>query len=166
MKSLRVVFGSLAILFIATAAGCAEGTDVRPELKINREKADRCVEPTDVMRRDHMKFLLHQRDETVHKGIRTKKYSLKECVDCHANKDESGQYLSVNAPGEFCQACHAYASVSIDCFQCHATKPKQTAVFHPIVNEKMRTFKETHDNSTGKLLDGLLAKKRPTGTER
>jgi hypothetical protein len=37
---------------------------------------ERCVEPNDVMRREHMDFLMHQRDDTVHAGIRGAKYSL------------------------------------------------------------------------------------------
>jgi hypothetical protein len=84
-----------------------------------------CVEPTDVMRRNHMKLILHQRDETMHLGIRTPRHSLAECVACHVSKDESGRYLPVNAEGQFCESCHEYAAVEIDCFQCHATVPRQ-----------------------------------------
>jgi hypothetical protein len=34
---------------------------------------------------------------------------------------------------DFCVSCHAYAAVKIDCFECHASKPKQTA-FHPMTS--------------------------------
>ncbi len=27
----------------------------------------------------------------------------------------------------FCQSCHSYASVKIDCFECHASKPERAA---------------------------------------
>ena len=84
---------------------------------------DRCVEPTEFMRRNHMELLLHQRDETVYLGVRTKKHSLVECIACHAERDSNGQFVSINAKGQFCQDCHATAAVSMDCFQCHATKP-------------------------------------------
>lgn len=84
---------------------------------------DRCVEPTEFMRRNHMEVLLHQRDETVHLGVRTKKHSLVECIACHAERDSNGKFVSINAEGQFCQDCHATAAVSMDCFQCHATKP-------------------------------------------
>ncbi len=84
-----------------------------------------CVEPTEVMRRDHMKFLMHQRDETMHRGIRTTKHSLVECLSCHTRKDDEGRFVSINAPGEFCQECHAYSGVTMDCFGCHATTPRQ-----------------------------------------
>ena len=33
-------------------------------------KGDKCVEPTDVMRRNHMEFILHQRDDTMRRGVR------------------------------------------------------------------------------------------------
>ncbi len=81
-----------------------------------------CVAPTDVMRRDHMKFLLHQRDETVLKGIRTKKYSFTGCIDCHAQAGEDGQIVRAEDPEYFCTACHIYASVRIDCFECHSDR--------------------------------------------
>ena len=44
-----------------------------------------CVEPTAEMRRNHMNYILHQRDETMHRGIRTKQYSLVECINCHVS---------------------------------------------------------------------------------
>lgn len=86
---------------------------------------DKCVEPTDVMRREHMNFIMHQRDETMHKGIRgiTAKHSLKDCIDCHAGYDDKGQAIPVNAEGQFCESCHNYTAVSIDCFGCHRTTP-------------------------------------------
>jgi len=78
------------------------------------------VEDTASMRREHPDMLRHQRDQTMHEGIRTKKYSLKECIACHA----STQTGSVLGEKGFCESCHNYASVSIDCFRCHASKPK------------------------------------------
>jgi hypothetical protein len=83
-------------------------------------KGDKCVEPTDDMRRNHMEYILHQRDETVHEGLRTKQYSLKNCIDCHANPATN----SVLGEGGFCESCHRYASVSIDCFSCHSSSPE------------------------------------------
>ncbi len=90
---------------------------------VPRGRGEQCVEPSDVMRRDHMEFLVHQRDRTVHDGIRTKRHSLIECIACHAMRGEDGGYVAVNAPGQFCAGCHAYAGVKIDCFQCHAAVP-------------------------------------------
>ena len=87
-----------------------------PQFKIT--KGDKCVEPTDVMREQHMEFILHQRDETVHRGIRTSKYSLQNCVSCHADPVTK----RVTGKEGFCESCHTYAAVSIDCFSCHTDK--------------------------------------------
>jgi hypothetical protein len=92
-------------------------------------KGEQCVEPTEYMRRNHMKLLTHQRDETVHEGIRTKKYSLKECINCHASQ-QTGSVTA--AKDNFCVSCHTYAAVKIDCFDCHSSKPQSTATLHPL----------------------------------
>ncbi|TXT35702.1 MAG: hypothetical protein FD135_4753 [Comamonadaceae bacterium] len=78
------------------------------------------MEESAFMRRNHMKLLKHQRDDTLRGGVRTGKYSLKECVSCHAS--QSTQSVNASA-GDFCQSCHTYAAVKIDCFECHASKP-------------------------------------------
>ena len=84
-----------------------------------------CVEPEDVMRRDHMNFILHQRDETMHNGIRTSKYSFSECIDCHVQPDENGNIAGIESKEHFCSSCHEYAAVTIDCFECHADRPQK-----------------------------------------
>lgn len=89
---------------------------------------EQCVEPTELMRRNHMDMLIHQRDKTVHQGIRTKNHSLLECIACHAEKDTDGKFVAINAEGQFCQSCHAAVAVSMDCFQCHAAKPEPSKV--------------------------------------
>lgn len=86
-------------------------------------KLDACVEPTAYMRRRHFELIKHQRDITVHEGVRATDYSLAGCIDCHVQKDAQGQYVPINAPGEFCSGCHQYTGASLDCFTCHATKP-------------------------------------------
>ena len=86
-------------------------------------KGKYCVEPTDVMRRDHFEYLMHHRQISVHLGVRTKKHSLVGCVDCHASQADDGTYISVNEPGQFCRSCHLYTAVKIDCFSCHAAVP-------------------------------------------
>ena len=79
------------------------------------------MEPTEVMRRDHMKMILHQRDETMHQGIRTVKHSLKNCVNCHADPKTE----SVLGHNGFCESCHTYAAVTMDCFGCHTDKAEK-----------------------------------------
>ena len=124
----------LAISVVSVASSSPEPAGRTPKPTIEAGKGDKCVEDTDYMRRNHMKLLLHQRDDTMHQGIRTKKYSLQNCIECHASK-KNNSVLGSNE--NFCQSCHSYAAVKIDCFECHATKPKApvsaAGFFHPIV---------------------------------
>lgn len=83
----------------------------------------KCVAPTDDMRRNHMNMLLHQRELTVREGLRDPKYSLKNCVDCHADPKTN----SVLGPKGFCESCHTQAAVRIDCFECHSPTPQAVA---------------------------------------
>ena len=87
-------------------------------------KGERCVADPAFMRRNHMELLKHQRDETVHGGIRGAKHSLKECIACHASR-ETGSVAKSDS--NFCVSCHSYAAVKIDCFECHAGKPAALA---------------------------------------
>lgn len=87
-------------------------------------KAKTCVAVTDFMRRYHMVMLKHQRDLTVKEGIRTKRFSLKECIACHAVNGSDGQPVAYQDSRHFCRSCHDYAAVRIDCFECHASKPE------------------------------------------
>lgn len=119
---MRALVFILAMIFLPTLAVAQEGGGV-PSPSITKARGDKCVADTDYMRRFHMKELSHQRDGTMHEGIRTKRFSLKECVACHSTTDADGKPVPINAPGEFCASCHEYAAVQVDCFQCHATKP-------------------------------------------
>ena len=112
----------LVLLILPAVAGAQDSRVAGPV--IPRGKGEQCVADTDYMRRFHMTELMHQRDETIQRGVRAKKFSLKECVACHATTGADGKAVPINAPGEFCASCHEYAAVSIDCFQCHATKPE------------------------------------------
>ena len=114
---------ALMVLLLPLSAAAEEGRVTGPV--ITRGQGDKCVADTDYMRRFHMKELVHQRDRTVQDGVRTPRFSLNECIACHAEKDDSGVFKPVNAPGQFCASCHEFAAVKIDCFECHATKPEQ-----------------------------------------
>lgn len=121
--------GTLAVLLLAVGAYAASSaTDkavrtAKPEIVIDRSKSgEKCVEETSFMRKNHMKLLMHQRDETMHKGIRTEKHSLQNCINCHASA-KNNSVLGSNE--NFCQGCHTYAAVNLDCWECHASKPKQ-----------------------------------------
>jgi hypothetical protein len=110
----------MTIAFLPLAHAGAGGSVPKPV--IQKAKGDKCVEDTDYMRRNHMKVLNHHRDRTVHEGIRTKQHSLKNCINCHATPDASGRE-TVLGKDHFCQSCHSYAAVTIDCFECHSSKP-------------------------------------------
>ncbi len=103
-----------------------------PKPVIQKGEGDKCVEDTDYMRRNHMKVLNHHRDKTMHEGIRTKQHSLKGCIDCHATPNAAGQ-KTVLGKDHFCQSCHSYAAVSVDCFQCHSSKPAANASAQPVM---------------------------------
>ncbi|HTT12387.1 MAG TPA: hypothetical protein VMG60_15985 [Burkholderiaceae bacterium] len=109
----RIVLPALlagAMSLVATAAGRV------PQPAYDVDKSTTCVAPPAEMRRTHMDLLKHRRDETVHAGVRGGKTSLEACIDCHAGK--AGGTVT-GRPGAFCEACHAYAGVRLDCFECH-----------------------------------------------
>lgn len=115
----RLLITSL-ILFSVVLTGTT--SSIAGELTI---KPESCVEDTDFMRRNHMDMLQHDRDKTMHKGIRDIKFSLKGCINCHAEKDESGQVVNIKDERHFCRGCHDYAAVKVDCFQCHSSLPEE-----------------------------------------
>ncbi len=116
---------SLVLLMLAVAAPVSAADTTRvPKPVIETGKGEQCVESTGFMRKNHMELLKHQRDETMHKGIRTRNHSLNGCIECHASRSNSSV---VGSDRNFCQSCHSYAAVKLDCFECHASKPKAAA---------------------------------------
>ena len=109
-------------LMVAADAGASSFGQVVIPSPSKPPDAANCVEPVAVMRRDHMKYLLHQRDETVLDGERGKKYSLVGCIDCHNPASANEKIVRYEDPQHFCASCHNYASVKIDCFECHADR--------------------------------------------
>ncbi len=103
-----------------------------PEAQRRFSEEQGCVEPTEEMRSNHMEYILDQRDATVHEGIRTTQYSLNECIDCHVS--DATDAPRADSEKHFCNSCHTYAAVSIDCFQCHADRPVKTK-FQSRLNE-------------------------------
>ncbi len=97
---------------------------------LDAARAGPCVEDPKLMRRSHPDFLKHGRDDTVRKGVRGIRHSLAACVDCHASKAD-GRVLG--SERHFCQGCHTYAAVKVDCFDCHAStaRPSATAAAAP-----------------------------------
>ena len=116
----------LSLISVSLSAVSAESGLVVPKANQTAGKdatKRECVLPIPEMRRNHMEHILHQRDETVHNGIRTTQFSLTECVNCHVPTKPKGQEIRVTSNKHFCNSCHTYAAVSIDCFQCHNDQP-------------------------------------------
>jgi hypothetical protein len=80
------------------------------------------------MRRNHMALIRHQRDLTVREGIRTTRHSLANCVDCHADPKTGRATGSAEA---FCDGCHRYAAVTLDCFECHSDRARTASAGRP-----------------------------------
>lgn len=160
-KLLNVLPALLALTLSAPAAAGDTKDGVGPNIPAP-VKGEQCVEDTDEMRRNHMNYLLKHRDETLREGIRTKQYSLKECLECHVPAKEETQ--AKRSEGEhFCKSCHMYAGVKIDCFQCHAERPEKSAMFHPLVTPGMEALKEVHQPASEEMLNELAAEKNNTG---
>ena len=126
------VHGALLALLPVTQALAADqpGRVPRPVIEAGAGDGATCVADTAFMRTNHMDLLKHQRDDTVHRGIRTPKFSLKGCVNCHASKKTNSVIAGAD---DFCSSCHRYVGVTLDCFECHnataqATPGKTSAV--------------------------------------
>jgi hypothetical protein len=119
----NICLGVLLSLAVNAAAEQSSSVTIPkpPKAKSNTE----CVAAPNDIRRNHGDYLKHHRDQTMHHGIRTTKYSLVACINCHVTADSNGNYPDIkDGSKHFCRSCHNYAAVSIDCFQCHATKPE------------------------------------------
>ena len=113
----------LALVVLAAPAladaPAAAATSRVPKPTVAAAATGSCVEDTAFMRRNHMRLIRHQRDLTVHEGIRTTRHSLANCVNCHADPKTGRVTGSRDA---FCEGCHSYAAVKLDCFECHADR--------------------------------------------
>jgi hypothetical protein len=116
-----------------------------PHAKAPVSATQQCVEPTDNMRRYHPQYLQHHRDDTMHQGIRTTKYSLVECINCHVTPNDQGKFPSITTKEHFCRSCHTYVAVTLDCFECHASQPATslTAVKVPSLKDSFGTSNTT-----------------------
>jgi len=119
----------LALGFVLPAAMLAapSGADEAwrtPKPAIVIESKEHCVAPPEQIRREHPDMLRHQRNLTVRLGERGMKFSLNGCIACHADRQTGSVIGSDHA---FCQGCHSYAAVHIDCFDCHQPSVRPNA---------------------------------------
>jgi len=116
LAALAVLVAAFSGLLYA-GAGKEGGRTPLPAVTI--ENGGKCVRDTGWMRRNHMTLLMHQRDDTMYQGVRGTDEALRNCIDCHASS-ETGSVIGSDRA--FCQGCHTYAAVSLDCWDCHNPK--------------------------------------------
>ena len=116
---LWIVVMLVAIAGIAVASAARESPPRVAKPTLDSPRGDRCVMDSAFMRRNHMKLLLHERERTVHEGVRAAETSLRKCIGCHANGTTGSVIGDDHA---FCQGCHSYAAVRLDCFECHSSR--------------------------------------------
>jgi hypothetical protein len=121
-RAVRLLAWALAIPAIALscAAFAADTSSRVPLPTIAVDASTQCIEPPERMRRLHPELLRHQRDRTVRDGVRGARVSLNACIECHAGKGTGVAAGSVVGNAQaFCESCHRYAAVRLDCFECH-----------------------------------------------
>jgi hypothetical protein len=107
-----------------TSAAQAAAASRVPRPSLAPPAGERCIADAAYMRRHHPELLVHQRDRTVRAGVRGTRDGLADCVGCHASPTTGRVTGSADA---FCESCHRYAAVELDCFECHADRPKTAA---------------------------------------
>lgn len=152
LSGMAVIFLTVMLVQIS-AVSAGENTRSSGPLIELPTVANKCIRPTEFMRKNHMDLLQHKRDQTTRQGIRTKDASLQGCVDCHTKNDEKGTPIPIDAQGQFCSTCHEYVAVKLDCFECHRTTPDvpDQAASIPVI--------PAHTNLLAKLLAKPLATK-------
>ncbi|NLT96094.1 MAG: sulfate reduction electron transfer complex DsrMKJOP subunit DsrJ [Clostridia bacterium] len=102
------------ILNAVTASGAPEPSLDTPE--INALSAKECILDTDYMTSNHMELLADWKIAVVRDGNRIfvtddgREFEMSlqnTCLECHSNK------------ADFCDACHNYAKVEPNCWDCH-----------------------------------------------
>ena len=119
----------LGLTPLFAGSGKEQSRTPQPAVTIEKGQAgEKCVRDTEWMRRNHMTLLKHQRDDTMYRGLRGTDEALRNCIDCHADRKTGSVIGSDQA---FCQGCHSYASVSLDCWDCHNPKKLKAAEAKP-----------------------------------
>jgi len=150
LQKLPLTVAGLALVasFSSTVfANEVEQDELGPKITFPDFEGEKCILPEEEMRRQHPDLLKHDRIKTLREGVRAKADgskldgSLKQCINCHATKDDSGKYVRIDNEQHFCVSCHQYAAVSIDCFQCHRDIPEGSGDFHALSNHKNLDYK-------------------------
>ena len=140
------IFIGLTIFLLAASYPFWQITqaDDIPQISM-QTKGDQCVAPVEYMRKNHMKLLDVWRDSVVRDDDRfhtmpdgsiVEKSLTKTCLNCHVSKKQ------------FCEECHAFASVKPYCWECH------------VVPKSGGHTELSSDESDEKLLQNLLARNK------
>jgi hypothetical protein len=160
MKPVRKLLGLLSAALILTMLVPNAIAEVGPTIP-KAIKGKQCVEDTAEMRRNHMDYLKQHRVEALRQGVRTKQYSLKECLECHV--PAKGTETTAES-GQFCTSCHLYVGVKLDCFECHAAQPEplsdKSAQFHPMATPAMKASGRIHQPQATLVMNKLATQKR------
>lgn len=120
LPGLALFLGAAALPFWRAAALRSPGFHSPPN-----PGGERCIEPKEFMRAQHMRMLVRWRDAVVREGDRTYvatdgrhwEKGLKTCVACHGHADALGKSTTAAAA---CGECHGYVNAKLDCWDCHA----------------------------------------------
>jgi hypothetical protein len=158
MRKLCLPVLAICLLVLVPLSTVLAGDGLFPEVpkaKARFSETQECVEPLADMRKNHMEYILHQRDATMHEGIRTKQHSLVECINCHVS--DAPDAPRVSSEKHFCNSCHTFAAVNIDCFQCHADRPVKTGLdTSPVSSTEPQQFRQDA-GSNAKVMEQLQA---------
>ena len=157
-----VMIGST--LLSTSLVGTAVAETPFPTIHEPTDESLKCIHPEEEMRRNHMNYILHERDETMHEGVRNEPGSLAACIDCHVQPNEKGEIAGIESKEHFCNSCHQYAAVKIDCFQCHADRPQKFINRSTSTKAYTSTNTKSHNDASLKqqLQDTLAAHKDPS----
>ncbi len=156
LQKLPLSVAGLALMASFTTVNAeVEQDELGPRIEIPESSGKSCVLPEDEIRRKHPDMLKHDRILTLREGLRAKADgnnldgSLKQCINCHAIKDDNDQYVRIDNDKHFCVSCHKYAAVTIDCFQCHRDIPEGSSNFHALSGHKNTDFSSVTPGSYG-----------------
>jgi len=139
-------------LAVLAFQGLALATDgFHGEICAKDKDSVECSTAKALIRRNHPDLLTHGRDKTMRQGVRARnaagdpvRFSIRGCVSCHIEKDkETGQYPKITSEKHFCAGCHKAAAVTLDCFECHSSKPDAVTLKRLGIGEK-----DGHDHAT------------------
>jgi len=153
------ILKSLILLFVSVLSAC-DGNTKSPELMkaVKQFESDEIRDAhVENMRINHMDELLHKRDDTVINGIRTKKHSLKACINCHVPEQHNGKVLRHTDQEHFCTTCHTYVAAQLDCFTCHVDHPNNSQVTNTAPKDAIHNSASNLEKPSEKYVPSTIA---------